>query len=59
MAVLQAVALLAGTVLTPEPSPETAGVLAQGCSIRRLLPDRDATCQLPTYSARLDVRVED
>ena len=34
------VALLAGSVLTPEPAPGTIGVLAEGGTISRLLPDR-------------------
>ncbi|MGH2368166.1 MAG: N-acetylglucosamine-6-phosphate deacetylase, partial [Chloroflexota bacterium] len=36
------VALLAGSVLTPEPPPGTVGVLTQGGIIHRLLPDRES-----------------
>jgi N-acetylglucosamine-6-phosphate deacetylase len=35
------IALLAGAVLTPEPSPDTAGILAQNGIIQALLADRD------------------
>src|SRR6266511_2772038 len=35
------VALLAGTVLTPDPAPEAIGLLAQNGIIQRLLADRD------------------
>lgn len=38
----QAIAVLAGSVFTPEPSPGTIGVLAQGGIIRRLLPNTEA-----------------
>lgn len=36
------VAVLAGSVLTPDPAPGVVGVLAQNGAIARLLPDRDA-----------------
>jgi N-acetylglucosamine-6-phosphate deacetylase len=35
------IALLAGAVLTPDPSPNTIGLLAQGGTIRRLLAKRE------------------
>src|SRR5436190_10677122 len=36
------VALLAGTILTPDPAPESVGLIAEKGVIQRLLPDREA-----------------